>query len=160
LDISPTDLADLITEIRYQSENFSVKSEPNATIRTMRNLLQNLDSMLKIRPSSLKISELKALEMFPIAIHEGQWTLQSADSGEFWIPDISVLHECFWGHAPLLDLSDDANISNIVSVLGLKSRLLTEAVQDDFDKDTKESREYAKLTWDLRRKADYIQGYA
>ncbi|KIW88649.1 uncharacterized protein Z519_10695 [Cladophialophora bantiana CBS 173.52] len=127
----------------------------------MRNLLQNLDGMLKIRPSSENVSKLKALEMFPIATHKGQWTLQSADSGEFWIPDISVLHECFRGHAPLLDLSDDgngANISNIVSVLSLKSKLLTEAVKYYYDGNTEKGREYPELERDLERKAAYIGG--
>ena len=158
-----TNLADLIAEIRHQSEQILVTPEPKAVVGTMRKLLQNLDSTLERRPPSSKISELKALKMFPVATHQGQWTLESANSGEFWIPDIPVLHACFWSHAPLLDLTghtDGTNISNVVSVLGLSSRLLTEAVQNHFDDGNEQGVLDDKIARKLSRKAEYIQGYA
>ena len=163
LKVKSTDLADLIAEIRHQSQQFFVTSEREVVIGIMRNLLRHLDSMLGSRPSKSTKSELQGLKMFPIAMHEGQLTLESAESGEFWIPDIPVLHECFRGRAPLLDLTgraDATNINSVVAALGLSSRLLTEAVQDDFDVDIGKGREDAKLTQDLRRKVQYIQGYA
>lgn len=163
MKLRSTDLSDLIDEIRYQSEQIVVTQEPKAVVETMRNLLQHLDNFLESGRPESTISELKALKMFPVATFEGEWTLHSARSGEFWIPDISVLHECFWGHAPLLDLTgraDGANISNIVSVLGLESRLLTKAVQDDLDDEPEEGRADPQLARDLKRKVIYIEGYA
>lgn len=99
--------------------------------------------------------------MFPVAAPDGHITLESSNSGEFWIPDIPILHEYFQGLAPLLDLTESpegVKIGNIVAALGLEDMLLTAAVRTEHDACNETGWEDKELTQRLRIKADSIKG--
>ena len=163
LDVKDTTLGDLVDEIRHQSFEFFKSPAVDVSVETVRDLLSCLDRMLEHEPLPSMTTQLRTIAMFPVTMLNGRVILQSADAGDFWIPDIPVLYECFQKHAPLLEMSRDRTVvklANLVTKLELGNRLLTNAVRSQYEIGTEISSEDWELAHRLRSKADYIQGYA
>jgi hypothetical protein len=159
--VQTTSLGDLVEEIRHQSDTFATNSARDTVVGNLRHLLYELDRMLPKNISKQMRQQLRDLEMFPVTMPNGQMELQAVESGEFWIPDIPVLHECFKMHAPLFEMDPESTsikLENIISKLDMEDLLLTNAVQNKFESGNDTFREDGSLTQRLQSRLQYFEG--